>query len=1470
MSLSTGTIVPPYVFESFDGTVPAHLPPYSVDSNQRAEADRQLMQSLGPAPLAHPESGPGSLFNVPPHSTLGLWLSQLDSALRHPDFKRWMQARNLSTANLQFDPGTQSLQGYVDGQPVTFTLSDDSGFASVAGPLIQAVRSLGFWPASSGRFLDYPSKPYNVAHFRDVLRFYAVEPADSLHGDAALAEQQRAVGDSHDRHQLIASLTRLMAAAPQPQDFARQLHATKLQVHPGSSYSQAHVAGETATVRVAPFLRACGVPVPNSLKALKRLIQRLSDSPLEQALAARSKTRYTELMRATHQALPKLRDEAKRWAEDVIFKLTGTHVDADTLYLNRFKQAQSANTATGWAHTGEEPTLSQQLPDALLSNFNEHDWLPGVLDQEAGLYTKGAGQGDYGAHNQFPLAPSRVMHESWKTDFQQRISAKLQAFWRDHGSDYRTTLKGEFIRRAREQFNTPSAHQLSADDYRLVMGAASNVPLDANQPLTLEQLQAETPAKGHVFAHRLDINGFPATDILRFTAPDGRQVGERRDGVQILYIPGHQPAFLRFDGLAELDQWIAEQGRDPAKRKALASHFALRDRQDGNTRFWSDIAINLIPGLGPGLGLLPPGQRVEHKEDKGVDTALAYLGSGYWDKHEGTIIDSANIREQGDVFSAVQEATRRRMARDADVVIKSNSEVTRDTWLNDLTAAADLAAKFALIGEPLVVGTAVVLGIAETVVGGEKASSGDSAAERADGRTRALDGALNTLFSALGGTLADDPLEVPSTLPLHTEVFADGQQAKVLEHALGPGAYSLPRAKGYDVVDADKVYRYRTARPGELRDIDTQALDDFAAICPAPGTGTRVRRGANDACFAKLIDDLPGSAAHLQALEHVRLFPSTAGLFTRERLVVYEKRLHRMLDTETGPRLVPVADAERVTYKLKVRGTLVDDPGFGFYSADWGGALEKHTRVVKLGRISEASNDQRQVRGVVVNSGGRPYLVVEADTAEFYYAPLDKPHKGELVFKKCSPAELNLVQGYRAFLRAHHAGNLDPGLIALPKLKDAYRQLEASGYTKADVDELKQLCADLNEEQQREVAYQLQRSKALHAPDIALHPRQVSALEKPPGFADWPAKRQNQFYAEHAKHAVDQALKATGLGPGNQVRSAKDLARADAASMTVQWLRRTADLRAPNAGDLILKTGAGNCGEMALLARRIINQSGGAAVEWDAGDLHTFTVIGGPSTPTVDFAGPAWADAWVVDPWAGIACPAADYTRQLKATLVEWDKAGVKIREGRRSGVSPLDPQWLDTLIEQPKRPGGTAFAADDPLPVLAPVPPKPATMVHVAMGEATTLSSGNDSLSTRSLSDCSALAVLTDWNGTTYQTRTLLHLTGSNLEYGLFNGSTKAVLDKLQASLHNGGRVIFVGGVDTQSTQGMATVIGQTFHGRQPLLELLKERPGVTVTIAGAPGVTVRADGSFDLLAPKARGVFTPQMIQQVLERID
>ena len=1386
---------------------------------------------------------------VPAQTGLGQWLELYRSLFDHPAVREWMQVKGLDLAQLELNPSTGTLLVKKADDVAVFTPTDESGWGAIAGPIMTVARVIAPSPDQSLQIV--PGNGF-IATPLGVVADFQGEPPQA---------------DSAAQRARIQHLNAQRAFDPiAPNDPLR------------SADTRSYVAlGNLGTQAQAQF------------------------AALAQSRA--DKRDFATRLLNVNRALPNVRQEAKKWAEAIILKLTGKPFDADTIYLNRFDGSQSADTQTGWEHMGKEPKSSLRLPDALLKNFSEHDAVPNNLDFEAGLYFDGPGKshaGGYGKHNEFPLPPSKIMHEAWSTDFQKHMNDKLDSFWTDHADEYRDILKGQFIYSARNQFNAyeraspaerariPAAEQFTRSDYEWVMKAASNVPVGPEQPVPLQALQARAPVKGKVRVHAFDINGFRSTDILRFTEQDdGRYLylKGRRDGRQILYIPGRTPEFLKFASLESMDKWIADECKDPNRRTALASHFSLSDRQDTS----SSAVVSLFKAL------IPFGdQLLKDRPEKGVDTALRNLSTGAWDRLEGTVIDSGNLRITGDVFDSIMRATCQRMSRDAEVTIKSNDEVTRDTWLNDLCVAAGLLGKLAPIAEP-VAALAFLAGLGESVLGAQKSLSGDTEAERRDGAAKALDGLLNTLFSIGAAERPEDPFSVSreeaATGPaVGRQRFADGAAPLMLERPVSSDAYTIARSSGFDLVEGEKVYRYDADQPGLLSDLEsterTDRLDRFEDVCPAPtALSRRAKRGANDRCFTKALEpvtDLAGK--ELQSLEHVRLFPAARkSLFNGDREVIFEKRINRVVDTELGSKLVPLPGKAHVRYKTVVKGDISKNARFGMYDNSDSAFLRERTYAVKLGRISDVCNDSREVRGVVVSSSNpadtRKYLIVEADTAAFYKALITDGQTGKVNFIRCeaTAADLDLVKHYRSELTQRQgtaAVPFDADLIALPPLDKALKQLRKNGYTKAQIQDLKASVSGMTAEQKREVVYQLQSRHAIEKPDIALKPARVRPLTKPARFSTLTAEQKNAFYAKGTQDSVSRGLKATGLGPGNQVHSASDLARAEAAATTVEWMRRTTNPHAPNRGDMILKAGAGNCGEMSQLSKDIVTKSGGRAYEWSAGNAHAFTVIGGPverPPATRDFSEAIWRDAWIVDPWAGIACPAREYTSRLKAVMTEWQAGGRKILNGPTGVMSPTDPKWLDELIEQPKAPYDHSYETPTAPGTLAEViSPRTAPREEVEMGFSRTLDDSDTVLSTRGLSDCSALVVLTDLKNGVYGKRTLMHLTGSNVAMGLSHGHAATELAALEQSLDGGGKVIFVGGSNSKSVVGMASVLGQEVDGRKPLLSIV-QKPGVTMTLASATAIDVKPDGTFTLVTDGGtEGVFRPDKIKEVLDFID
>lgn len=677
------------------------------DAAPASAAETELLQGYLSAIQRKALSQQPGFVRVPPQSRLGQWLEHYRAQVQHPLVQTWMREQKIDpSAIFTIVPAKGTLSVEIEGKTKVFSLNDNSGWGQISGPLLSAAKVIS--PGTNSELRARFGESYVQVSAKVVANFQG-EP---LPANLAEARTQ------------IRRLEHNKAFDPIPPDD---------RVRPAASRSTQ--ALELQKQNAARFYTTA----PEAL-AYKKLAINVADN------------------------LPNTRAEAKKWAEAMIFKLTGKQVDADTLYLNRFKNASTpltpeTATATGWEHTQEEPYSSMRLPDALLKNFSEHDGVPGNLDLEAGLYTDGPGQSQkagYGAHNQFPLAPSAVMHESWKTDFQTQMTQKIDNFWTTQTDDYETAIKGEFAYQARTQLKATQArtpaeqklqapeHRFTREDYRLVMGAVPNLVQDENAALTVEQLKTKAPPVSSTQAYALTIKGFASNDIIRFSAPNSDR--------QVLYIPGAQPAFLRFDSLQKLDQWVVEQTKTPQKREALLTHFPLVYQQDHEAGFIAHAAKFLMPVLW-----------FTHVDEpkEGLNSLFDKLASG---ELKGPTIDESHASIKGDVFATLATATKERMKSDADVVIKSNSEVIRDTWLNDITVAAGLLVKLAPIGAP-VAAIAAATGLTELALGLEKESSGDTQAERKDGSAEAFDGLLNTLFSATAVGSGEDPFTLPEDTP---------------------------------------------------------------------------------------------------------------------------------------------------------------------------------------------------------------------------------------------------------------------------------------------------------------------------------------------------------------------------------------------------------------------------------------------------------------------------------------------------------------------------------------------------------------------------------------------------------------------------------------------------------------------------------------------------------------------------------
>lgn len=161
---------------------------------------------------------------------------------------------------------------------------------------------------------------------------------------------------------------------------------------------------------------------------------------------------------------------------------------------------------------------------------------------------------------------------------------------------------------------------------------------------------------------------------------------------------------------------------------------------------------------------------------------------------------------------------------------------------------------------------------------------------------------------------------------------------------------------------------------------------------------------------------------------------------------------------------------------------------------------------------------------------------------------------------------------------------------------------------------------------------------------------------------------------------------------------------------------------------------------------------------------------------------------------------------------------------------------------------------------------------INVEMGNVRCATDRTSVLHTHKLTHCCALAVLSKWNGRWYQQRTLLHITGGNVFFGITSESDRQPdlvsgwLPKLKSELVDGGKVIFVGGIDCASDISLNISIHQTdAEGHKPLQELLT-LPGTEMMIAGALGLTVHPSGEVVFDVAGSRGELNQQECDSIL----
>jgi hypothetical protein len=545
-----------------------------------------------------------------------------------------------------------------------------------------------------------------------------------------------------------------------------------------------------------------------------------------------------------------------------------------------------------------------------------------------------------------------------------------------------------------------------------------------------------------------------------------------------------------------------------------------------------------------------------------------------------------------------------------------------------------------------------------------------------------------------------------SSITLERTTFSDGSTALTNSRLFDAEPHVIHRSTHTDVVVGEKVYRLDPKNPGVLNDLSSPVyfndLEGFQTVC---SLGGRSKRDTTK-CLAKIIKESSDNAViRLQAIEYKRLYLTDGN----PPLVIHERRIYNCADPASP--CSPQALTAPMAFKTKTTGSIIDDKHFGLSGRTIDPVLEVKTRVVKIDGIVLHLEDKRDVRAFVVDvpdakNGKNSYLVAEVDTGLFYYCHYDGKSTNNIEFIKADFTD----EGFTGDLLKRYHDIKDPYLkqvkigaqhnedfVILPPINEMYAKLTAIGTSSDDIELIKKAVATFTEKEQREFILQIWDKHNVRSIETAIPAIKIETPPLPMGFGSMSKYDKNEYYANEAKRQVDTQLKATGLGPYNQriLSNPQDLRRLALTQPVVMW--EYSKRGVPNKFEIILKTGAGNCDQMAQVSAAIVISNGGPATRWHS-QGHAFTLVGGPRPGTVpsttDFSESAFRDAWVVDPWADIVCSARTYNTELANKMASWSVEMKQIIATDWSGPTPIsvwmeptNPQWMDRAVNGPKTP---------------------------------------------------------------------------------------------------------------------------------------------------------------------------------------
>jgi hypothetical protein len=528
---------------------------------------------------------------------------------------------------------------------------------------------------------------------------------------------------------------------------------------------------------------------------------------------AADKAALKDIAKSVIQTCPSLLGTAHEVASDLLKKTGITGLDPDKVYFHRFDTSQSSSkTFTGWEHVNATPTSSMTLTQLVIHRFRASDQdNADLLDVYAGFYTAGPNAGTFNETNEVRLHGNEVLKEFWSIDFSSMYRERLTSYWETSADDFRTLAKCNFLIAA---VKARDKRQLSDDDFQLITNAVIG-PI--TWPVNLQLLQAQHPCVDIVRA--LDVDGYVATNILRFAAPKGRQ---------IVYLPGEPVAFKVLETETDMHYWILLQLNKDAARQAFMTHFSMVDRQT--------IAENI--------------------------TDLMNRLVSTWGKYDHHLINKTNRIISGDAFSWMRDSTKDVMFAEADLSLTSNGDLRKKLWIGYLSAGVKVFGPMAVVGWPIAL-PVVGASIANLGLNIDQAQNAKTAEERKAGVLGAVFASIDLLFNLLvlagPGSMeevgpeidaaeASEMAEYREALTPDESSESDSEPAQSPEPSEpatgtpdntgpGPSPSSIPEAYKVDVAVDDATM---VREPGKFQGIHRLASNPSSAI-KLKGNGYYVR-----------------------------------------------------------------------------------------------------------------------------------------------------------------------------------------------------------------------------------------------------------------------------------------------------------------------------------------------------------------------------------------------------------------------------------------------------------------------------------------------------------------------------------------------------------------------------------------------------------------------------------------------------